>query len=212
MNKEHILQEIKRTAEENGGVPLGWRRFFSETGIKESHWMGIHWAPWGDAVREAGFAPNEFQSAYDKTELLERYAKLTQELGRIPTSDDLRLKAHDDSTFPSDKTFDRLGAKSELVGQLLEYCRSRKGYDGVVVFCEEYAPRSLEASDQAEHQEGEIGFVYLIKSGRFYKIGKTNAAGRREYELKIQLPKSHEDSHYPNRRPGRYRGLLAQAF
>ena len=34
----------------------------------------------------------------------------------------------------------------------------------------------------------QIGFVYLIKSGRFYKIGKTNAPGRREYELAIQLP------------------------
>jgi Meiotically up-regulated gene 113 len=30
--------------------------------------------------------------------------------------------------------------------------------------------------------------VYLTKSGRFYKIGKTNAAGRRERELAIQLP------------------------
>ena len=31
MNKADILQEIKRTAEANGGVPLGWRRFESET-------------------------------------------------------------------------------------------------------------------------------------------------------------------------------------
>jgi hypothetical protein len=30
--------------------------------------------------------------------------------------------------------------------------------------------------------------VYLIKSGRFYKIGRTNATGRREYELALQLP------------------------
>ena len=37
-------------------------------------------------------------------------------------------------------------------------------------------------------QEVAVGFVYLAKSGRFYKIGKTNAAGRREYELAIQLP------------------------
>jgi len=34
----------------------------------------------------------------------------------------------------------------------------------------------------------QIGFVYLLKSGRFYKIGRSNAAGSREYELRIQLP------------------------
>jgi hypothetical protein len=28
----------------------------------------------------------------------------------------------------------------------------------------------------------------LIKSGRFYKVGRTNASGRRERELAIQLP------------------------
>jgi hypothetical protein len=33
-----------------------------------------------------------------------------------------------------------------------------------------------------------MGFVYLIKSARFYKIGKTNAAGRREREIALQLP------------------------
>jgi hypothetical protein len=33
-----------------------------------------------------------------------------------------------------------------------------------------------------------FGSVYLIKSGRYYKIGRSNAVGRREYELAIQLP------------------------
>ena len=83
MKKEHILQEIKRTAKSNDGVPLGSRRFETATGIKESEWLGKLWARWGDALREAGFAPNQLQSAYDKTELLERYAKLAQELGRL---------------------------------------------------------------------------------------------------------------------------------
>jgi Meiotically up-regulated gene 113 len=33
-----------------------------------------------------------------------------------------------------------------------------------------------------------LGFVYLMKSGRYFKIGKSNAVGRRERELAIQLP------------------------
>lgn len=41
MNKEHIISEIKRTAEENGGVPLGKDRFLKETGIKFSDWYGL---------------------------------------------------------------------------------------------------------------------------------------------------------------------------
>jgi len=39
------------------------------------------------------------------------------------------------------------------------------------------------------------GCVYLFKSGRHYKIGKTNAIGRRERELAIQLPEKLELVH-----------------
>jgi hypothetical protein len=35
----------------------------------------------------------------------------------------------------------------------------------------------------------------LIKSGRFFKLGKTNAAGRRERELAIQLPEKTKTVH-----------------
>lgn len=188
MKKEYILQEIKRTAKANGGVPLGSMRFTSKTGIKQSDWYGKFWARWGDALREAGFAPNEFQGAYDKTELLDKYAKLARELGRLPTAGDLRLKTRSHSEFPSHTAFDRIGTKSELVRQLAEYCRSRNGYETIVRLCEEYVPRSRNVLDESEPQEVEIGFVYLSKSGRFYKIGRTNSAGRRERELALQLP------------------------
>jgi hypothetical protein len=33
-----------------------------------------------------------------------------------------------------------------------------------------------------------FGSVYFLKSGRYYKVGRTNAVGRRERELSIQLP------------------------
>ena len=38
MKKAHILDEIRRTAETNRGVPLGSARFEAETGIKQTDW------------------------------------------------------------------------------------------------------------------------------------------------------------------------------
>jgi Meiotically up-regulated gene 113 len=37
-------------------------------------------------------------------------------------------------------------------------------------------------------EPGVRGFVYLLKSGRYYKIGQTADVGRRRYDLAIQLP------------------------
>ena len=41
----------------------------------------------------------------------------------------------------------------------------------------------------------ETGFVYLVKSGQFYKIGHSAAPGRRQYDLAIQLPEKVELIH-----------------
>jgi hypothetical protein len=54
MTKLYILQEIKRTTQANGGTPLRKIEFESETGIKPYDWLGVYWARWSDALREAG--------------------------------------------------------------------------------------------------------------------------------------------------------------
>ncbi len=188
MTKDHLLQEIRRTAEANGGVPLGLRKFATETGIGAYAWKGKYWARWSDALCEAGFAPNQLSSAYEEPYLLDKVAELTRELGRLPTLDDIRLKASNDSAFPSDRPFRRLGPKSKLVTRLAEHCRSRAGYEDIIRYCEQYVPPDRRPPNEAVPDEGEIGFVYLIKSGRYYKIGRTNSAGRREREIALQLP------------------------
>jgi hypothetical protein len=189
MNKSHILQEIKRTAEANGGDPLGESRFSKATGVKKSDWYGKFWARWGDALREAGYAANQLQGAFDKNELLVKYAKYVVELGRLPSSGDLRLKTRSDSQFPSHSVFDnRFGTKLELIKQFADFCRARSEYRELVCLCEEYLASDQSLPEQSEHPNGNIGYVYLVKSGRFHKIGKANSAGRREYELAIQLP------------------------
>ncbi|MBI1749672.1 MAG: GIY-YIG nuclease family protein [Acidobacteria bacterium] len=195
MTKDHILREIRRTAEANGGVPLGWRKFFSETGIKERDWLGKHWARWSEAIREAGYAPNQLTAAYSETALLEKFIELARELGQIPVKGDLLVRARRDTEFPNPKTFEKFGSKAALIDRVCEYCRTHTGYDDVLTFCAGYTPRNKNTVEQTERGDEVFGFVYLTKFGHFFKIGKTNAPGRRERELAIQLPEKSKTVH-----------------
>jgi hypothetical protein len=188
MDKQHILAEIRRTAKENDGRPLGRERFYRETGIKTSDWLGKYWARWGDAVREAHLEPNQIQSALSESYLLEKLVSLIRELGRFPAYSEVRLKAYNTPGFPSHNTFARLGSRSVLAARIEAYCKEREGYDDVVTLCCAATENSPISRDSPVEITEDFGFVYLMKSGRYYKVGRSNATGRREYELAIQLP------------------------
>jgi Meiotically up-regulated gene 113 len=189
MDKEHILAEIRRTAKGNGNRPLGVQRVTAETGIREADWHGKLWARWGDALREAGFEANTLVEAYESDFLLEKYVELTKELGHFPVKAELQMRARRDRTFPSHNTFRRFGGKSALINKLKLYCESRPGYDDVIQMCRSVPPDSSEDQEPSRRgREVTFGYVYLAKSGRHFKIGQTNAVGRRERELVIQLP------------------------
>ncbi|HXY24058.1 MAG TPA: GIY-YIG nuclease family protein [Candidatus Acidoferrum sp.] len=188
MNKEHILQEIRRTAEANGGVPLGRDRFLKETGIRQSDWIGKYWARWGDAVREAGYTPNQLTVPYEDAFLFEKFIELTRSLGRIPAQGDLLMQSRADPTFPNATVFERFGSKASLLARLLEFCRTREGLEDIASLCEGHLSQIRASRRKPGSPAASAGFVYLMKSGKFFKIGRSNAAGRREYELGLQLP------------------------
>ncbi len=187
VTKSHILDEVRRTARENRGVPLGRGRFLAATGIRESDWLGKIWARWGDAVREAGLTPNALQAPFSDEFLLEKLAIITRELGRFPTRPELRLRTRNDPDFPDPKTLERFGSKADLAARLTEYCKTRPGYTDVVNFAAIEADRRQRRPEETLESPG-FGFVYLLKAGRYYKIGRSNAVGRRQRELAIQLP------------------------
>ncbi len=190
IGKTHILAEIARTAKANGGVPLGRQRFYAETGIKETDWLRKDWARGGGANNEAGLTPNTLQVPYGEEHLLEQLASFTRELGRFPGRNDIQLKARRDKGFPHPGTFQRLGKKRELAAKLATFCEKRPGYDDVLKLCRPVSLLTHAESDAGSAIEADeaFGYVYLLKSGHFFKIGRTNAVGRRERELAIQLP------------------------
>jgi|SRR5271157_2297715 len=195
MNKDFIISEIKRTASANGGKALGSQRFAKETGIRKSDWYGTHWKSWGDALIEAGHSPNEFQAAYDESHLLDKFIQIMREIKRFPVEGDLRLKAREDRGFPSHSGFSRLGNKTDRVRRVIEYCRDHPGFEDVLGMCPTVPDEVPTIPEAKPRSVDSFGFVYLLKSGRYYKIGKSNAVGRRERELSIQLPQKAERVH-----------------
>ena len=118
---------------------------------------------------------------------------LARELGRFPTQADLRVRAHADPTFPSLRTFDkRLGSKAEIVAKVGAYCSANPEFSEVLAWC---VVKQEPPEPGAKPDTSNDGFVYLIKAGRFHKIGKTNSVGMRERQLQIQLPEQARTVH-----------------
>jgi Meiotically up-regulated gene 113 len=194
MEKEQILAEIQRTAATNGGRALGKSRFAAETGIRETNWRGRYWARWSDALAEAGFGPNEYQSAIPEQTLLASLADEILRSGKMPTSAELALRRRVDSEFPSPKVFDRLGPKAGWARRVADAFPERQDVRAIL------APLLAEEATNDEPVDGGVGqrpdgFVYLLRSGRHYKIGYTFDVGRRRYDLAIQLPEAVEEVH-----------------
>jgi hypothetical protein len=193
--KQRILSEIRRTAEENGGTPLGRRRFSDITGISPSEWSGKawnEWNTWGDVVKEAGFDANKKPEAYDENVLIEHLIGLIAKLGKFPVQAELRREASRNKDFPSHTIWkNRLGSKPLILEKLVSYClRSPEDYRDVLQICEPLLSAKMESKADFEPEKvGEVfGFVYLMKSGKYYKIGNTKALDRRQYEIGLQLP------------------------
>lgn len=189
MDKEHILKELKRTASANDGICLGKSRFLAETGIREADWKGKYWINWSDAVKEAGLTPNEFGQTIDSEFLLAKVATYIRELGHFPQYAELKIKRHNDPSFPDEKTLRRWGRKPFFAKAIYDWCENKKEWDDVAALCFDLQSQAIEKPVDIEEDAPEPnGFVYLMKSGKHYKIGRTNALDRRQYEIGLQLP------------------------
>ena len=197
LTKEDVLQEIRRIAAENGGVAPGKTVFFAATGIRESDWSGRWWTTWGAAVREAGLEPQRLNPRLDDELVLDAAARIIRKYGRFPTSAEIRFECNADRSLPSHNTFHRFGGLGGLRTRLRAFA-AVNGLSDVAAAIPEHPDEPI-ASDVVLDGEGTQalpdGFVYLIKSGRHFKIGKANSVEARHRQLKIQLPQAAEVVH-----------------
>jgi Meiotically up-regulated gene 113 len=201
MNKDHIISAIKRTAQQNGGVPLGIDRFREETGIEKKDWIGIYWAKWSEAQIEAGLIPNKFSTpAFEEEWMIEKVIALIRELGHFPSKYEFQLKRREDNGFPTDATLrNRFGKKSEMAGKVIAYCDTKLGLSDIKEICSLVIIADDNHQDlnnvNSEVSSIKLGFVYLLRHDKVYKIGKSVDVTRRYKEIKLQMPYQMDEIH-----------------
>lgn len=187
--RERILDEIKRLAQENGGKAPGKNMFQRETGIAESDWYGKLWLRWNDAVADAGLTPNEKQQRLSSDLVLDKYAEVCRHYGKPPTSAELRFYARETPGFISHNTFNtHFGSKQGVIAALRDRAIER-GEDDLVSILPSIkkSPLLSEGSDRSKVNEG---WVYLLGSGDYFKIGRSDEVEKRVKQISIALPES----------------------
>lgn len=121
--------------------------------------------------------------AHSDDDIMPTLIAFIRELGRMPTWGELRVRERSVAGFP---TIFRHGKKHELAERLAGYCARVPGHDDIATLCA--LPDAPTSSASAAKAESTDGYVYVLKSGKHYKVGRTNALGRREYEIGLQLP------------------------
>ncbi len=189
MTRESILQEIQRIVQESGGKIPGRTVFERQTGIRRSDWYGVYWARWGDALKEAGFSANTKQNSIDQDFILQKLSCAVLYYKKFPTHGEMRLYRRVDPDFPSHSTIsNRFASKKTMMSALREWSRQCEGRDGIMQYLPDdvaESPQDLAGFDRVQH-----GYVYLIKSGNFYKIGRSDNLENRIKSISVALPEA----------------------
>ncbi|MGG6893817.1 GIY-YIG nuclease family protein [Rhizobium sp. BR 315] len=184
--REHIIREIQRLAGQDGGQPPGTKAFITATGIIESKWRGKYWARWSDALIEAGFEPNSWASKSDANVILSGVIAACRHYGRFPTNAELSMLRTSDPSIPSPKTIlGNFAGRVGLVAALREYVGEAAQYGDVKAML----PTITQSAPALPKGPKPVdGHVYLIRSGEFYKIGRSDELERRVKEIRVALP------------------------
>ena len=183
--RERIISEIQRLALQDGAVP-GEKTFVSATGIAQKEWRGKIWGRWSDALRDAGFEPNELKQRLDSNGVLKSCAECCLKLGRWPNDPDYQLYARNNPGFPASATIKNHFPRRALLADALRAWAlqpENQEYANIV----NILPVSTRAPDEfPTHQN--YGHVYLLRAGDHYKIGQSSDLERRVKSINVALP------------------------
>lgn len=195
--RERIVNEIRRLAEANESRAPSIRQFRNATRITDGTWLGKYWPKWSDAVHEAGLTTNQMQLGSDLSneELLGFFAEACLHFRKTPSQAELRMYGNSrDGIFPNERTFSRrFGGKEQLIIALSRHATETGNVELTSVLPE--TSSSEKNQGIAATESVSEGWVYLLKSGDFFKIGRSDELEKRIKQISVALPNKVELVH-----------------
>ncbi|MFL0357478.1 GIY-YIG nuclease family protein [Erythrobacter sp. GH1-10] len=110
----------------------------------------------------------------------------------MPASIDIRMYSRERDDFPAHTTFlNHFGNRTGLLAALKDWAQKRPEYADVLDMIPEPKPSQGPRSSGSSKE----GFVYLLKSGDFYKIGRSDEIERRVKQISIAMPENVDLEH-----------------
>lgn len=182
ITRRGILKLVKECAKRNGGKPPSRAQFERESGIPVHTWRGVYWTNWTDVLVDAGFKHGP--SWRTDEELLKEYSAFALELKRLPTAPDLRMRSQKKRTSKWGTYSARFGGRAGLHQRLRDYWKGKKGGKKILKLCEKLPARRPKGREMPI----EPGYVYLMRCGELYKVGKAQSVEHRYQELTGIIP------------------------
>ena len=188
MTKDLVAQRIQALAKERGGH-VSLDAFLAETGIKDKWLRTQPWFEgWNNLLLELGLATKVFGVPRAQPETVARaVAALIAREGKWPTEDELARERRRDAQFPSLKVIRPLRKSGALAALIVQAAASDATLAPAAAVASAKVP--VESTPEFSPANERVrGYVYLLRSGRRYKIGKSNDPSRRWREVRLELP------------------------
>jgi hypothetical protein len=186
MDKLQVIRRLTQLAGERGGH-ISFRAFGEATGLSDRWLRDQPWFQgWNALLTEAGLATKSFKvDRTPPTTIAEAVAGLIIRSGKWPTEDELRRERARNSTFPSATLISTMRRSGALARLIVELGALQPAFSAAAEIA---AKHEVPAPDEANLDEKIKGYVYMLRSGRSYKIGKSIDPSRRFREVRLELP------------------------
>jgi Meiotically up-regulated gene 113 len=193
--KNQILNEVRRLSSENDGKVIGQDKFAKVTGIKKDAWAGRIWIRWSDVLLEAGFEPNLFGGSHEIAFLFQKLQECSNHFGKFPSKNEIKFYKTIDPTMPSHTSYSSRFDVRTLQNEYRKWLvtlQNLSEFDIELLTTLELLPQE----SPKPTAPAKDGYIYAIKFGDYYKIGRSNDIERRIKQINIALPERGEIIHF----------------